>query len=76
MIDTFLFIRLLTPILSLEFLKRCVFGQEFDVWCFQQSSNLASVVHFGDTLSPGNQGVFQLLKASQINESWQQTRFE
>jgi len=30
-IDTFLFFRLLNPILSLKFLKRCVFGQKFDV---------------------------------------------
>jgi hypothetical protein len=43
-IDTFLFIRLLNPILSLNFLKRCIFRQKFEVWWFHQSSNLTSVV--------------------------------
>jgi len=43
MIDTFLFIRLLNPILSLKYL---FFQQKFEVWCFHQSSNLTSVESF------------------------------
>jgi len=34
------------PILSLKFLKIFVFRQEFEVCCFRQSSNLASVESF------------------------------
>jgi hypothetical protein len=44
MIDTFIFIRMLNPKKMKNFQKICIYPQEFKVWCFHQSSNLASVV--------------------------------
>ena len=46
MIGTFIFIRLLNPKIMKNFQKSFVFWQIFEVWCFHQSSNLASVETF------------------------------
>jgi len=39
-------LRILNPIISLKFLKICIFRQKFEVWNFHQSSNLTSVEIF------------------------------
>ena len=67
MIDTFLFIRLLNPILSLKFFKRCVFWQEFEVWCLHKSSNLTSVESFWRHEFPKNSDVLQHSLTSTIS---------